>query len=239
MAYGGARGGTEARMAQTPNFLPQEGQHPTFNALDRRGSRSESEEGDSGTPFRLNVANAVRGQRGHRFEGAHPDTLARHHGAGLQTPGFRQTEAATGEIDGWVAGETEGRIGDLLPPGHHRTGYAHGPDRRDPLQRLLVVQVRERRNGRRAVHAPRRRGGDGGDDAPGIPLLVRGSADYKAARLPYGGAAADMLIIPPDEGGFGQVEGRLGAALLDEVRGNLLETQVELTDAALRLRDGP
>ena len=38
-----------------------------------------------------------------------------------------------------------------------------------------------------------------------------------------------MLIIPPDEGGFGPVEGRLGAALLDEVRGNLLETQVGLT----------
>jgi hypothetical protein len=84
----GARGGTEAQMAQTPNFLPQEGQHPTFDALDRRASRSESEEGDSGTPFRLNVANAVRGQRGHRLEGPHPDTLARHHGAGLQTRGL-------------------------------------------------------------------------------------------------------------------------------------------------------
>ena len=63
MAYGGARGGTEAQMAQTPNFLPQEGQHPTFDALDRRASRSESEEGDSGTPVRLNVANAARRQR--------------------------------------------------------------------------------------------------------------------------------------------------------------------------------
>ena len=38
-----------------------------------------------------------------------------------------------------------------------------------------------------------------------------------------------MLVILPDEGSFGQVEGRLGAALLDEVRGNLLETQIELT----------
>jgi serpin B len=38
-----------------------------------------------------------------------------------------------------------------------------------------------------------------------------------------------MLVILPAEGRFGQVEERLGAALLDEVRGNLLETQVELT----------
>jgi serine protease inhibitor len=54
-------------------------------------------------------------------------------------------------------------------------------------------------------------------------------ADYQAARPPYGGEAADMLIIPPDEGGSGRVEERLGAALLDEVRGNLPETQVGLT----------
>ena len=54
-------------------------------------------------------------------------------------------------------------------------------------------------------------------------------ADYQPARLPYGGEAADMLIIPPDEGGSGRVEERLGAALLDEVRGNLPETQVGLT----------
>jgi serpin B len=38
-----------------------------------------------------------------------------------------------------------------------------------------------------------------------------------------------MLVILPDEGSFGQVEERLGAALLDEGRGNLLETQVGLT----------
>ena len=54
-------------------------------------------------------------------------------------------------------------------------------------------------------------------------------AEYQAARLPYGGEAADMLIIPPDEGGSGRVEERLGAALPDEVRGNLPETQVGLT----------
>ncbi len=48
--------------------------------------------------------------------GAYPDTLARHHGTELQTLDFRQTEAAAGEIDGWVAVETGGRSEDLLPP---------------------------------------------------------------------------------------------------------------------------
>jgi serpin B len=69
-----------------------------------------------------------------------------------------------------------------------------------------------------------------------VPMMRQASrfscaegADYQAVRLPYGGEAADMLIIPPDEGGSGRVEERLGAALLDEVRGNLPETQVGLT----------
>ena len=53
-------------------------------------------------------------------------------------------------------------------------------------------------------------------------------ADYQAVRLPYEGEAADMLVILSDEGSFRQVEGRLGVGILDEVRGNLLETQVKL-----------
>jgi serine protease inhibitor len=50
-----------------------------------------------------------------------------------------------------------------------------------------------------------------------VPMMRQASrfscaegADYQAVRLPYEGEAADTLVILPDEGGFGQVEGRLG-----------------------------
>ncbi len=59
-----------------------------------------------------------------------------------------------------------------------------------------------------------------------VPMMRRAfrfsyaeGADYQAMRPPYEGEAAGMLIIPPEEGGFGQVEKRSGAALRDEVRG--------------------
>ncbi len=50
-----------------------------------------------------------------------------------------------------------------------------------------------------------------------VPMMRRAfrfscaeGAYYQAAQPPYGGEAAGMLVIPPDEGGFGRVEERLG-----------------------------
>ncbi len=229
MAYAGACGETETQMAQTLNFLPQEGQHPAFNVLDRRVSGSEREDGDSGTLFQLNVANAVWGQRGYPFEGAYLDTLARHYGAGLQTVDFAQTESATDEINGWVARETEGRIEDLVPPNviepetrlvltnaiyfkgswwskFEKSETEDGPFTLSNGEEVTVPMMRQAWNFPYAE-------GDG----------------YQAVQLPYEGDAVDMLVILPDEGSFGQVEERLGADLLDELDGRLFDSRVKLT----------
>lgn len=229
MAYGGARGETEAQMAETLNFLPQEGQHPAFNALDRRVSQSESEGGDSGTPFQLNVANAVWGQRGYPFEGSYLDTLARHYGAGLQTLDFEQTEAATQEINGWVARETEGRIEDLVPPG------VVEPETRMVLTNAIYFKgswspkFEESETEDGPFTLP-----DGGEVT--VPMMRQAERfsyaegdGYQAVQLSYEGDAADMLVILPEEGRFRQVEGRLGAGLVDEINRNSFETRVKLT----------
>jgi serpin B len=229
MAYGGARGETEAQMARTLNFLPREGQHPAFNALDRRVSRLGSESDNSGTPFQLNVANAVWGQRGYPYEGAYLGTLARHYGAGLQTVDFGQTDVATEEINGWVAGETEGRIRDLLPP-----------DAIDPMTRMVLTNAIYFK-GSWASKFETSQTEDGpftlsdGEEVT-VPMMRQAErfpyaegAGYQAVQLPYDEYDANMLIILPDEGGFGEVEERLGADLLDELNARLSDHRVGLT----------
>ena len=229
LAYAGARGETEAQMAQTLNFLPQEGQHPAFNGLDQRVSGSEREDGGSGTPFELNVANAVWGQQGYPFEGAYLNTLARYYGAGLRTLDFRRAESAAGEINGWVARETENRIKDLVPPDAVR------PETRLALVNAIYFNAswsykfEESATKDGPFTLP-----DGGKET--VPMMrqawqfpyVEGD-DYQAVRLPYEGDAADMLIILPEEGRFQQVEQRLNGALLEEMNGKLTESRVRLT----------
>jgi serpin B len=54
-------------------------------------------------------------------------------------------------------------------------------------------------------------------------------AGYQAVQLPYDEYDANMLIILPDEGAFGEVEERLGADLLDELNTRLSDHRVGLT----------
>ncbi len=63
LAYAGARGETEAQMAETLGFLSQETQHPAFNAVESRMSGLGEKRGDPSPPFRLNVANSTWGRR--------------------------------------------------------------------------------------------------------------------------------------------------------------------------------
>ena len=60
---------------------------------------------------------------------------------------------------------------------------------------------------------------------------------YQAVRLPYKGDAAEMLVVLPEEGRFEEIEGRLDAAFLDEVREDKPERMRKVDHAPLRLRD--
>lgn len=192
-------------------------------------SGSEREDGDSGTPFKLNVANAVWGQQGYPFEGAYLDTLARYYGAGLRTLDFSQAESAAGEINGWVARETENRIKDIVPPDAVR------PDTRLALVSAIYF------NASWSYKFEESATEDGPFTLPDgekatVPMMRQAwqfpyseGDGYQAVRLPYEGDAADMLIILPEAGRFRQVEQRLNGALLEEMTGRLTESQVRLT----------
>lgn len=113
MVYAGARGETQAQMANVFHFtLDQERMHPAFGALIRSL--------DTGTTFdgyRLNIANRLWGDDGFAILPAYLDLTREHYGADVRQLDFAQAEAARGTINDWVEEKTEGKIQDLIPSG--------------------------------------------------------------------------------------------------------------------------
>jgi len=120
MTYAGARNQTAEQMADTLQFLlEQERLHPAFNWLDAElASRGEGAEGKDGEGFRLNIVNAIWGQKDYSFLSTFLDVLAENYGAGLRILDFiNETEKSRLTINEWVSDQTEGRIKDLIPQG--------------------------------------------------------------------------------------------------------------------------
>ena len=117
MTYAGARGTTEAEMAQTLRFsLPPDRLHPAFNATDLALTST----GEGTEDFRLSIANATWGQQGFEFETDYLDTLAVNYGAGLRLADFvdpAQREQTREEINTWVSDATAGKIEELIAEG--------------------------------------------------------------------------------------------------------------------------
>lgn len=120
MTYAGARGETEQQMADVLNFyLPQNQLHPAFNSLDQElARRGKGTKGKDGEGFRLNIVNAIWGQKDYEFLVDFLDILAENYGAGLQILDFISApEESCVTINKWVSDKTEKRIKDLVPRG--------------------------------------------------------------------------------------------------------------------------
>ncbi len=231
MAYAGARGTTEAQMAQALRFsLPPERLHPAMNALDLALRSHAGVAGeDPGTPPTFRVVNAAWGQKGLAFEPAFLDVLAQHHGSGMRVVDFAAQPAALREgINEWVEGQTAGRIEDLLPEdavtrdtrlvltnalyfkGAWRSPFDANATQDAPF-RTLEGGTRQVRMMRRSDVFPRMAG-----------------EGFDAVALPYVGRAFRMLVIIPHEGRFAEVEARLSAGFLDGVRAGLKSSFISL-----------
>ena len=91
MTYAGARGETAQQTADTLEFLlEQDRLHPAFNWLAAElATRGQGAQGKDGKGFRLNIANAIWGQKDYEFLPAFLDVLAETYGAGLRILDFR------------------------------------------------------------------------------------------------------------------------------------------------------
>lgn len=232
MTYAGARNTTEKQMAAAMHYtLPQDRLHPAFNSLDQELSgRGQGAKGKDGKGFRLNIVNAIWGQKGYPFLAQYLDLLAEDYGAGLRTLDFRTApDASRLTINDWVAGQTEQRIKDLIPPGAI-----------DPLTRLVLTNAiyfnaawanTFEKNATQpadfhladgstvkvpTMHQTERLGYAAGDG-------------YQAVTLPYDGRELEMVVLLPDPGKFAEFERSLSAGKVDSVIKDIAPKQVALS----------
>lgn len=232
MTYAGAQGETERQMADTLHFiLPQERLHPALNTLDLElASRGEGAEGKDEKGFRLNIVNAIWGQKDYKFLAEFLDVLAENYGAGLRLLDFiNAPEESRITINNWVSDQTEGRIEDLIPQGVI-----------DALTRLVLTNaiyfnaawlnpfsVDMTRDGR--FHPL-----DSGEVS--VPMMMQTASfgyvkgeGYQAVELPYDGHELSMVILLPDTGQFEAFEESLDADYVNAVMEDLEYRQVTLT----------
>ena len=238
MAIAGAGGETEAQMRDTLRFdLPPDRLHPAFNALD--AALESRTLGDEDGEFEMRIANSVWGQQDYPFLPSYLDTLAMNYGDEVRQVDFRrQPEHARDQINKWVAGETNGRIEDLL-----------SSDAITPLTRLVLANAvyfkatwrlpfDERATSPQPFYSL-----DGAENR--VPMMRQtgsfgyASGDgYQIVELPYGGGDMSMTVLLPDGGRFGDFEDSLDAAFVDVVLHDMEEQRVRLAMPRFELEAG-
>jgi serpin B len=232
MTYGGVRGETAKQMADTLYYLlSQSALHSAFNSLDiELGKRGEGAKGKDGEGFRLNVVNAIWGQKDYRFLSAYLDLLAENYGAGLRTLDFKSApEQSRMTINKWVSDQTEDRIKDLIPEGSI-----------NPLTRLVLTNAIYFNAAWKLPFKPEATTNgpfhliNGGDVT--VPMMKQTeyfgyakSGNYLAVELPYDGDELSMVILMNGNGKFGDFENTLKLSTVKAIIGDLKNTRVALT----------
>lgn len=234
MTYAGARGETARQMEEVLRFqLPADQLHPAFNVLDLvLSSRGENGGGQDGGDFRLNIANAVWGQKGYAFLPHFLDTLAENYGAGMRAVDFVENpEASRTAINDWVAERTEETIQDLIPQGVI-----------DQMTRLVLTNAiyfnaawcypfDEDRTTSDPFHLL-------SGDRVNVPMMhrtetfnhaVHETTQAQAVELLYAGEEASMIILLPASGEFDQFEDALSPDLIGEISKLLRPTRLRLS----------
>lgn len=232
MTYAGAKGTTATQMADTMHYtLPQDRLHQAFNSLDRElSSRGQGAKGKDGKGFRLNIVNALWGQKGYKFLSDYLDLIAANYGAGLNTLDFKTAaEPSRKTINTWVADQTEQRIKDLIPAG------AITDMTRLVLTNAIYFNAAWARQFEKAATRPAAFHLLDGKDVQ-VPMMNQtlglnyaAGNGYEAAELPYDGHELSMLIIAPEKGKFAEFEKSLTAGRVSEIISSLKSRQVSIS----------
>jgi serpin B len=243
MVYAGARADTQAEMARTLHFPARDVLQSACNALDQ-ALRSRSQDVKEGERFRLNITNAIWGQKGFDFQSEFLDALAQYYGAGLRIVDFQQAaEAARQSINKWVEDQTEAKIKDLLPPGSL-----------DTMTRLVLTNaIYFNAAWQYPFNANATQDGafhllDGTQVT--VPMMSESEllgytsgADYQAVELPYAGGEMSMVIIVPETGTFAEWVQALDAEALTAIVNGIETRQVLVTmprfrfESSVQLKD--
>jgi serpin B len=231
MARAGAVGDTATQMDAVLHDAASDA-HPTWlnalaAALDSRTGTFKDADGKD-QQVTLRIANATYSQQGMVLRPAFLRAIAERFGAGVQLVDFKTaTEAARLAINGWVAGQTEQRIKELLAAGVL-----------DDMTRLVLVNAVYLKaawvnpfDADATKPAPFHHLDGTTTDVPTMHLdadLPYAEGDgWRAVQLPYVGGSLVMTIVVPDD--FAAFTAGLDGARFEAVAGALDQQQRQVT----------
>jgi serpin B len=212
MTWAGAKGETAAQMAKV---LHLDG--PADRAVDIAGSLVASY-GAPDSKVTVRIANRLFGEKSYAFEQPFLSRLQTAFGAPLEPLDFKTAmEPSRARINGWVAGQTQDRIKDLVPPG--------GVDKDTRLALVNAIYflgdwaVPFEKNQTRDEPLFATKGEK--KDVPTMHqaehLHFAATDGVKVLELPYqNGALAMDLVLPDAVDGLDALEARLTPAVLDK-----------------------
>jgi serpin B len=229
MTCAGARGETAAEMAKVLRLPAGGSPHPSFAALLQKlnaGSREGKEE-----LYRLVVANALWGQKGHPFRKEFLGLVRSSYSGALEEVDFGGApEAARGRINSWVEEKTARKIRELIPPGALA-----------PITRLVLTNAIYFKSGWMEPFPE--------DDTRSEPFLLAGGGKvpvplmhqeedfgylqgegFQAVEIPYRDRLLSMVVLLPSKGSdLSSLEGRLTAEALGRWIAYLRVRKVDLS----------
>lgn len=224
MTYAGAKGKTEKQMAKAIHFsLDQKRLHPAFSVL-MQGLQS-------GRGYKLNIANALWGQKGYSFLKDFIDITKTYYGSGFKEVDFKNhTEESRVAINHWVEEKTKYKIKNLIQNG------VLTKDTRLVLTNAIYFkgswlskfESKDTRSMPFYVTA---------DNTAQVPMMVQtghfkytGNGVFQMIEMPYVGNRLSMVILLPQrKDGLKEVEAMLTAKNLDKWLNGLREEEVDVS----------
>ena len=246
MARAGAAGQTATEMDAVLRDVATPDHPGWLNALDaalatRTGTFKDST--GRSLPVTLRIANAPFAQRDMTLVPAYLNALATQFGAGLRLVDYKtNAEAARKAINGWVDGQTDHRIPELIGAGvlddNTRLTLVNAIYLKAPWLTPFAVESTKPATFTRA---------DGSTvEVPTMAAQLEGvgyasGSGWQAVELPYVGGSLALTVIVPDD--IATFEAALTPAVLDAITGGLADRTVNLAlpkfgiDAKLELKD--
>lgn len=224
MTYAGARGETEAQMAQVLSFPEQAKTHPAFAHL-----REGMDKIDDSGAVTLRIANRLWPQQSYPFLQPFLDICQTAYAAPLLPLDYSEPEAARQTINRWVADKTEEKILELIPPGIL-----------NPLTALVLTNAvyfkgnwASQFDKAKTETAPFWIGPDESVDAwlmyQKTELLYGETGAMQIVQLPFvGDDLALVVLLPKARDGLPKIEESLSATGLDELLRRLRPREIDL-----------
>ncbi|MBU0992522.1 MAG: serpin family protein [Proteobacteria bacterium] len=229
MAWAGARGDTEAQMAEALNFsFSQADIHTFFNDLHETLNTKGA---DNPEGFRLYVSNALWGQEGFHFEQDYLDIISEKYGSGVINflDFISEPEPSRIIINKWVEEQTEKRIKDLLPQGSVTSN-----------SRLVITNTiyfladwlnkfKSGKTQRQDFYLV-----DGSIETVDMMHQLNvfpytEGSDYQAVELLYKDEKTSMIVILPEDGEFNTVDHSLNATRVRQMVREMSDHKVSLS----------